>query len=223
MKLLFISDVHSNAEALAVLEPELCSADRVVCLGDLIGYFCQVNEVIDRLRELDALCIMGNHDHYVLTQCPEHLPSAVRFGAAYASEVIDPDNREWLAGLPWVWGGVMDGRSMLFSHGSPWNPMGDYLYAESPRLPEMHRFGFDLAAFGQTHRFLYRHDGRPQLLNPGSVGQNREPGQQALASAAMLDTQTMSAEHILRPYDPGPVIEAARAAGAGDWIQKHLQ
>ena len=111
MRLALISDIHANFEALRALSDVLAEADQVLCLGDLVGYYCQVNEVIDYLRSLNALCLMGNHDNFLLHGYPPDALPAVRFGIEFADRVIDAGHRQWLASLPLAWGGFLGGRS----------------------------------------------------------------------------------------------------------------
>lgn len=63
MRHLILSDIHAN---LTALDSALAAAkgqwDKAVCLGDVVGYGPDPNEVIDRIRELDAITIRGNHD-----------------------------------------------------------------------------------------------------------------------------------------------------------------
>ncbi len=221
MRLAFISDIHANFEALDALSEELAGADRIFSLGDLVGYYCQVNPVLDRLRELGALCILGNHDFFLLHGCPPDLPPAVRFGIDHAGRVISDTNREWLGSLPLTWGGMAGGRSILLAHGSPWQPLDAYLFADNPQLAQLDQFDYDLIAFGQTHRALQRLDRRPILLNPGSVGQSRD--RPARACAMVVDSSTLTVETIERPFDSARVMELAVANGAGEWIGKHLR
>lgn len=223
MKLALFSDVHANAEALAAVWDVLEGADRAVCLGDLTGYYCQVNEVLDAVRSLDALCVLGNHDAFVLGgAAPRDAPPAVRAGVEYACRTIQPSHRDWLAALPWVWGGALGGRSFLLAHGSPWRPLADYLYADHPRLPELAGFDCDVIAVGQTHRVLVRRQSRPALLNPGSVGQPRD--RTAQACVLLLDTETLEVEEVARPFDPAPVIQKALDNGwKEEWVLQHLR
>lgn len=206
MRVALISDVHANYEALRGLEPDLRSADRVVCLGDCVGYYCQVNEVLDAVRRLRPVAVLGNHDHYALHGCPTHLDRAVQRGAAYAARVLTPENRAWLAALPLVWDGELGGRRLLAAHGSPWNPLGDYLYADQPGLLRLREYDADVVAMGQTHRPLLRQEARPVLVNPGSVGQPRDGG--GGACFAFWDTETMELELVRRFYPVGPGLRA---------------
>lgn len=219
MRIAIISDIHSNLFALDAVMDVLRDADLTVCLGDLTGYYCQPDEVCDAMRQMGALCLRGNHDHYALTETPERVPEAVKWGVDYTRSHLSVSNRAWLETLSPMQTVNWDGFSALLVHGAPWDPLEAYLYADNPRLVELEQFNYDLVAFGQTHRALVR-EGRPMLLNPGSVGQSRDAV--AEACAAVLDTETRAVEMVRRRYDARPVIELAREHGAGDWVEKHL-
>ena len=221
MKVALISDIHANAQALNTLADVLSDADKVLCLGDLTGYYCQVNEVIDTVRRLNALCVLGNHDHFLINGCPEDAPASVQFGIDFARKTITPDHHKWLASLPLTWAGVIGGCSILMMHGSPWHPLTDYLYADNPALTRLNEFDYDVIACAQTHRVFLQIEHRPFLLNPGSVGQPRDIS--ACATAMILDTDTITVTTIKRAFDPEPVIQLAMRHGAQEWISKHLK
>ena len=67
-KFAFISDIHGNFPALkAVLwDIDLQEVDKIYCLGDLVGYYSQINEVIDTIRNRNIECIIGNHDYAMI-------------------------------------------------------------------------------------------------------------------------------------------------------------
>jgi putative phosphoesterase len=220
MRVALLSDIHANFEALTAVSDVLASADQVICLGDYVGYYCQVNEVCEFVRGMNAICILGNHDAFLLNGCPDSLPESVRFGIEYADRALSAEHRQWLRSLPLVWAGVLDGRSILAVHGSPWDPLGDYLYADSESLPRLDEFAYDVIAFGQTHYRLKRLDHKPCLLNPGSVGQSRDL--KAQACMALLETATMAVEAVERPYEARAVIDLALEHGAPAAVEKHL-
>ena len=70
MKLAIISDIHANLEALQATLQQISAqtVDRIVCLGDIVGYNANPEECISLLRELDVLSIAGNHDRAVTGQ-----------------------------------------------------------------------------------------------------------------------------------------------------------
>ena len=65
LKYLILSDIHANVDALdAVLQAATPGSwDRVLVLGDLVGYGAEPNAVIERVLALDPMAtIRGNHD-----------------------------------------------------------------------------------------------------------------------------------------------------------------
>ena len=103
MRILFISDIHGNYPALLSLEKYFNEVDKIICLGDVVGYHCYVNEVIDFLIRHDVICIQGNHDRYVfegLENQTKYINDSVRFGIEVAQKKLTEDNKEWLGALP---------------------------------------------------------------------------------------------------------------------------
>ena len=84
MRVAVISDIHANAVALRSIEEVLEQADVIMCLGDFVGYYCEVNEVIDIMRSLDAISVLGNHDDFLLRGCKDSAPDHVKWGIEYA-------------------------------------------------------------------------------------------------------------------------------------------
>jgi len=66
MKILLISDLHSNIQALEAVLASEADADAVYCAGDLVDYGPFPREVIDLLRERNIPCVSGNHDEQVV-------------------------------------------------------------------------------------------------------------------------------------------------------------
>ena len=109
MRLLVVSDIHSNHTALKAVLDDAAHWDQSICAGDTVGYGPSPNECIGALRENGFRCIKGNHDHAVTSgdNPPlEAAPGRFRFNtrAAGAIEVnrslLTPDSRVYLKGLP---------------------------------------------------------------------------------------------------------------------------
>src|SRR6185312_12115737 len=68
MRVALISDLHGNRVALqAVLRDiERRPVDRIVCLGDVATLGPAPDRVVETLAELGCLCILGNHDEFLL-------------------------------------------------------------------------------------------------------------------------------------------------------------
>jgi predicted phosphodiesterase len=62
VRILLLSDIHANLEALDASLAAAPSFDSVVNLGDIVGYGASPNEVTERSRELGKIFVRGNHD-----------------------------------------------------------------------------------------------------------------------------------------------------------------
>ena len=102
MKTALISDVHANLEALeAVLQAvDQRGADRILCLGDVVGYGGSPNECLNLIRKRCQLVLLGNHDSAA---------SGVNYGGAAANNNCDPGGGvnctppQMAAHDKWVW------------------------------------------------------------------------------------------------------------------------
>ena len=101
MRILVLSDIHANLEALDACMAAAPSFDMVVNLGDIVGYGASPNEVTDRARALGKIFVRGNHDKAAtgLTDLDDFNPMA---GAAaiWTRNALTPENLEWLRALP---------------------------------------------------------------------------------------------------------------------------
>jgi len=197
MRYLVISDIHANLEAfdtvMAAAKP--LGYDKVLLLGDLVGYGADPNAICDRVREMkpDAL-IRGNHDKVGSgVESPEGFNAVARNAIQWTYEVLRHDNREWLAALP-AGPRIVDDLIEI-CHGTPFDEDA-YVFDDLDALRAMHAARRPLCLFGHTHvqvgHYLSRDqfglatadDHRPltitfdpvirYLVNPGSVGQPRD-------------------------------------------------
>lgn len=211
-----ISDVHGNVHGLravlAALRPN--ALQKIICAGDVVGYYPFVNETIELLRTENIDCIMGNHDA-LLT---EHLPASDRqrrrYALDYAASVISPENLAWLHQLPSHLHLKIDNIAIHVYHGSPWAPLTEYIYPDHESFERFCSIEADVVVLGHTHWPLLRIVGGVTIVNPGSCGQPRHhrPG----ASYALLDTESrdVALRHVTYPLEP--VVEAVRAQNLGE-------
>ena len=179
LKLGIVSDLHCNIAGLDRALEVMGRIDALLCLGDSIHQYRFSNAVIGRLRELDALTILGNHEEVFLGA-----------GGARARSHQDIDRRslDWLAGRPHRRELRIGGKRILMVHSTPWEPRGAYV---QPTSSELERFGeadADIVLYGHTHRPLARRVGRVLVVNPGSAGESRDPRNGGMLSCAVLDT-----------------------------------
>ena len=104
MRYLVLSDIHANIDALEAVLAAAPSGtwDRVIVLGDLVGYGAEPNAVTDRLRALDPLAVIrGNHDKAGSgLDDGSSFNQVARMAALWTLESLTPENRAYLRALP---------------------------------------------------------------------------------------------------------------------------
>src|ERR1700689_3922489 len=132
MRYLILSDIHANLTALdAALAAAKGHWDKVICLGDVVGYGPDPNEVVDRVREIGAITIRGNHDKAGsgLANADDFNPVA-RAVALWTREQLRPENREWLEQLPT---GPLNENGFVMVHGA-FREEGEKVFAPAQAL-----------------------------------------------------------------------------------------
>lgn len=241
-----IADVHANAAALdAVLEAVARSAtERLVCLGDLVGYNAEPAQCVARLRAAAAVVVAGNHDVDVArgSTC-----AGTNAGARAAQEwtraQLDGAERAWLGALPAI---ACDRAGFTAVHGCYLNSTYYTGYVTTTMLPANLRAAAArperprVALCGHTHvPMLGWLDGdecaEPRwagtlrwpasaaavLVNPGSVGQPRDGDPRA--SFAILDLEARTAELRRVAYDVERAARAIVAAGLPETLAARLR
>jgi putative phosphoesterase len=193
LKLLIVSDVHGNEHGLREALRQAGDVDEVVCLGDSIWEYRFSNAVVGLLRQRRALTILGNHDEGFLG------PSGVR---ARADPTIDPGLLGWLSERPVRRELQLGGKRLLLVHSTPWEPRGGYVFPQDARLDRFAEAEADIVLYGHTHHQLVRRVGRVLVVNPGSAGDARDPGNGRQLSCAVLDTASEEARIIDFPDAP---------------------
>jgi putative phosphoesterase len=207
MNIGIVSDIHGNYEALKVVLAELdrMNLSEVICLGDIVGYYSQVNECCDELRRRRIRCVMGNHDWYMAGggSCPRS--RSVNDCLAYQRKVITPENVEWLRGLPVQL--LIGGLHVV--HGGWSDPIDEYLKWTATYFDQIPGNRF---ASGHTHIQAIHTSGGKTYCNPGSVGQPRDNDPRAAFA-------TYDGEFTLHriAYDTQPVFDLMEKAGFGDY------
>jgi len=179
LRLLVVSDIHSNHAALRAVLDDAAPWDQCICAGDTVGYGPDPNECIGALRDKGFRSIMGNHDHEVITGDTENFRFNPR--AASAIEInrglLTPDSRAYLEGLPISLRLKVDSVNIAVYHGSPRVPLSEYVMPEEAEMRAAQLIAeseCNLLVLGHTHKPYAIEHGDALLLNPGSVGQPRD-------------------------------------------------
>jgi predicted phosphodiesterase len=197
-----ISDIHANLEALqAVLDDiEESGVERIICLGDIVGYGPDFETCIDIIAERCEVVLRGNHDEAVI-EGPVDFNPVARDVINYTREILKPGliapSRKRIR-----WNFLRDLRKtyeeppLSFYHGSPRDPVREYVMKTDvvfapEKLVEIFSMIEGACFIGHTHQpgvivegFLFIEPGRigniyrisdgKAVINIGSVGQPRD-------------------------------------------------
>jgi predicted phosphodiesterase len=239
MKLAIISDIHANLEALQATLQRISAqtVDRIICLGDIVGYNANPAECISLLRELDVVCIAGNHDRAVTGQITtDGFSHTAARAVAWTRRQLSADAIGFLSGLPLK---LRIDRHLVAVHGALHPETG----CELVRLnnDELRRLSFmalaadpsgaHVCAFGNTHRlgiFEFRDDDvrvktgdevslrgdAYYLINPGTVGRPLTADSRATYFLFDVARQVIAVQRV--EYDASASRAKSRAAGLLD-------
>jgi len=238
MRLGIVSDIHGNLEALDAVLADLAkqSCDRVVCLGDFVGYGASPNECIERLRPLISGAVIGNHDAAAIGKLRlTYFNVDAAEAARWTDAQLTPEHRAYLLALPYR----IQEEGALLVHASPTEPDGwHYVLSTADAGEEMKAYDDPVCFIGHSHvagtfersdtGLRYTRDSqmnlapdRKYLVNVGSVGQPRDGDPRA--AWVVWDRESGRLEHRRVGYD----IEAAGrrivSAGLPQFLADRLQ
>jgi predicted phosphodiesterase len=243
MRTLVLSDLHANATALdSVLDAAKGRWDVSVCLGDVVGYGPDPNEVTARLRELGTQTIRGNHDKAVTgLMVTDDFNPVAKAAVDWTRAQLKPDNLSWLAALPQ---GPLATDGIVLVHGA-FQDEDEYVFTPAQALDGLLDSTAEITFFGHTHHqggFSYQDSQlevlqiRPRagesfaalrielprryLLNPGSIGQPRDGDPRAGFAIVDLDHHIVEFWRVL--YDIAAVQQRMRLAGLPDPLVQRL-
>jgi diadenosine tetraphosphatase ApaH/serine/threonine PP2A family protein phosphatase len=217
-----VSDIHGNYEAFtAVLEViDAMGVASIVCLGDVVGYGANPNEVIELVRTRASMTIRGNHDQAAIDPAEEaHFNSWAVQAIRWTRDAMTGENLDYLKSLGYE-SFLPDVRLV---HASPSEPeKWRYILSPQAAAREFATFDESFCFIGHSHvpMIVLRTEvgtsellegevalpaGARVLINVGSVGQPRNGDPRA--SFAVLDLEDRSVRLVQVPYD----IHAARA------------
>ncbi|HYT66446.1 MAG TPA: metallophosphoesterase family protein [Vicinamibacterales bacterium] len=233
MRYLILSDIHANIDAFeAVLEDAAGKWDRVLVLGDLVGYGAEPNAVMDRVKELapDAV-IRGNHDKAACgIDDGSQFNHVARVAAIWTGTQLTADNLEYIRALPM--GPVQIDALTEICHGAPFDE-DHYIFDGSDAVLALRSAEQPLCLFGHTHLpALFKlvedvFDGMPldpdqdvviplqrgarYLVNVGSIGQPRDGDPRA--GYGVLDDEAREVRTFRVPYPVEKAQQRIIAAG----------
>src|SRR5262249_30290950 len=149
VRILILSDIHANLEALEACLEAAPEHDRVFNLGDIVGYGANPNEVTERARELGKVFVRGNHDKASTgLVSSDVLQPLLGMVAPWPREQLAPDSLEFLHDLPC--GALSPLENLQCVHGSP-RDEDEYVLTARDASSILSHARSPLIFFGHTH------------------------------------------------------------------------
>ena len=241
MRYLVFSDIHSNIEAFEKFlgQKKVKNVDKILFLGDLVGYGPDPDAVIDHFRELPQLrAVRGNHDKVIAElESSALFNPAAAFSAEWSKLKISPANLQYLKKLPK--GPQVIDRFLTICHGSTFDE--DYYVFSQFEATESFRFmETSIGFFGHTHFpviYYLRNEkldvvplnentrikldrNTRYLINPGSIGQPRDKN--PAPSFVIFDSGKMEISFNRFTYDVNRTQKKIRDAGLPELLASRL-
>lgn len=205
MKIAVISDIHGNIFALDEVLKDIKkqNVDCIICLGDLVGYGCNPNEVIQRIREEKILCIKGNYDASVIDKDYTFIREneVNSFSLPWAIKTVTEENIKFLNELPSNIILDVGSKKIQFVHGSP-RKINEYLTEGYEKIDEViNEFNYDVLVCAHTHIPYIKEVNSKLIINDGSVGKPKNGTPKATYLIISTTNNNITLEIISVSYD----------------------
>jgi diadenosine tetraphosphatase ApaH/serine/threonine PP2A family protein phosphatase len=249
VRLLILSDIHSNLEALEACLDAAPSFDHVVNLGDVVGYGASPNEVTQVCREITWIGVRGNHDKVCTgIETPETFNPIAAAAALWTRQMLTPSNLEWLHALPEGPRVTPEIENVQFVHGSPLDE-DQYMVSITDAMNALALSRVSVTFFGHSHiqgafyvnssegpwelrpgaheeekhekQAIYLLADSRYLINPGSVGQPRDGDWRA--GFAVYDSERHTVTFHRVPYNVKATQERIRQARLPERLALRLE
>lgn len=194
--LIILSDIHGNLSALnAVIEDfeeKSYQPNSIAILGDIINYGMRPNEVVERLKELSKkyriiVNLFGNHEKALIDGNTSHFSTERgKLILYHTRNNLNKASLDYIKELTeeGVVESVINGRKVLFIHGTLSDPFWGQMTSEEMDKPIYAKYDYIISGHSHVSNFTekfyedksmdeYRNKKRTVFLNPGSVGQPR--------------------------------------------------
>lgn len=209
-----ISDIHGNFVALneVLKEIDRLGVKEIYCLGDVAGYYLQINECCEELIKRDVKCVLGNHDWHLISGTESRSKTA-NTCLKFQRNIITTENLKWLASFP-VYRRFGE---LALVHGGWGNPIYEYLV--EPTADYFEGMPNQYFASGHTHKQLVKSFQSKKYCNPGSVGQPRDGDSRS--AFCFFNENEFSLKRV--EYDIEEICNRMLNAGFNDYYYRRLR
>jgi diadenosine tetraphosphatase ApaH/serine/threonine PP2A family protein phosphatase len=236
MRLAILSDIHGNLEALLQVLEKVAKLqiDRVICLGDVVGYGADPNACVDVIQDVADVVLAGNHDWAsVGLMSTEFFNPIPLMAIQWTEETLGQAQVRFLRSCSLT----CDEGDVRYVHASPFEPdRWTYLSDLEDGRDALHKTPYSLCFVGHSHRaFICSASGRQDvvvegdvflgdseryLVNVGSVGQPRDGDPRA--TFAVWDQESGNLRLHRVSYDVLAAQKKIRAVGLPSFLADRL-
>ncbi len=236
LNIAIFSDIHANLEALTTVVDYIndLSPDIIICLGDIVGYGPNPKECIEIVEKVAQIQVVGNHDYAIFTNNFMYFNPLPKMSLIWTKDQLTKEEIQTLGSHPFysIFPLFITEGNAMFVHGSPRNPLRDYV---TPDLPEWSYNVFfeiirdfaevDFLFLGHTHKPLHIVSGNKHLFNPGSVGQprDRDPRASFMFFKVNETSKSYEFEHIRLEYDVDTTAKKLEEVGIHQFLIHRLK
>jgi predicted phosphodiesterase len=243
MLIAILTDIHGNREALeaCLAHARLLGAERLILLGDYVGYGADPAWVVDQVRTLvaeGAVALLGNHDA-AIDGSDEDMNGLAREAIRWTRDQLGTEQRRFLADLPLI----HEEGNVLYVHANGYAPRNwDYMSGPMEAVHHFSRVEAHVTFCGHVHVPMLYHMSttakigtfspvansdipllatRAWLAVVGAVGQPRDGI--AAANYAVFDTARQTLRYLRVPYDTATAARKVREAGLPEKLALRLE
>ncbi len=228
MRYAIISDIHANASALKTALTDIADmkVDRIICLGDCVGYGLEPTETLELLYRKAHVVLMGNHDAAVCGKLSTRsFSERARHAVERHRQQISETGMRWLERLPLV----AEGKNFRCTHGDFSRPeFFRYVFSPAEAMPSWAATTEAVLFVGHTHHPLVHvigpsgvshaveccdfecEEGKRYIINPGSIGAPRTTN--ARSTYCIYDDKARTVEFRSLPFNFEAYVRALQAA-----------
>ena len=201
MKILLISDIHSNFEAFQQIVNHT-DYDEILFAGDVVDYGPSPKDVFYVLEYLKAKRVLGNHDAAAAfgidcRSSPATYAASVATRSRITTQLMPKKSLELLGKAEKKLNLEFDGLRVRLLHAAPGDEL--YRYISKDEASKLEQNGADLLVLGHTHIPYEIRNEKLWVVNPGSAGMPKDGDPRA--SFAILDTVKRQVEFRRISYD----------------------
>lgn len=226
-RILLLADIHANTPALAAVVQDVGVVDAVVNAGDIVDYGPWPLEAVAAVRELQGITVMGNHDRDCATGTAVGYNPYAMASCRWTYNELPVAEKLYLRQLPRGELTTVEGVVIFVCHGSPRNPLDEYVTPDYPTdvlqglLATTHA---QVLVLGHTHLPLLRSIRSDRVVvNPGSVGQPRDGNPKAsYAVLTVDDSRVLDVTNMRVEYDVDSVADSIMKVGLPAFLAERL-